>query len=93
MSVMSAIALFGIIWFLVLFVVLPIRLETQGEAGDVEPGTPSSAPSDARMVQKFKLVTAITVVLWAAAAAVLISGVLTLESIDFFGDWRRSYGT
>ncbi len=91
MSVMSAIALFGIIWFMVLFIVLPIRLETQGEAGKVEPGTPASAPSDAKIVQKFKIVTAITVVLWAVAAAVLISGVLTLESIDFFGGFRRSF--
>ncbi len=91
MSIMSAIAMFAIIWFLVLFVVLPIRLQTQDEAGEVEPGTPASAPSEARIVQKFKIVTGVTLVLWAIAAAILISGVLTLDSIDIFGDWRRSF--
>lgn len=91
MSVMSAIALFAIIWFLVLFVVLPIRLQTQEEAGKVEPGTPASAPSEARILQKFKIVTAVTVVLWIVAAGVLISGIVTLESIDFFQSWRQGY--
>ncbi len=91
MSVMSAIGLFGIIWFLVLFIVLPIRLETQAETGEVEPGTPASAPSDAKIVQKFKIVTVVAVALWCVAAAVLISGLLTLESIDFFQEWRESY--
>ena len=91
MSVMSAIAMFGIIWFMVLFVVLPIRLQTQEEAGEVEPGTPASAPSDARIVQKFKIVTVVAIALWCVAAAVLISGLITLERMDLFQEWRQSY--
>lgn len=91
MSIMSAIALFGIIWFMVLFLVLPLGARTQADTGSVEPGTPSSAPSDARMVEKFKLVTAISVLVWVLTAGVLVSGVLTLDSIDVFGAWRRSY--
>ena len=31
MSVVSALVLLAVIWFLTLFVVLPIRLETQGQ--------------------------------------------------------------
>ena len=44
MTVVSAFVLWVIIWFLTLFVVLPIGLTTQEEAGEVVPGTPAGAP-------------------------------------------------
>ena len=34
------IAIYGMIWFVTLFTVLPFGVVTQDEAGDVEPGTP-----------------------------------------------------
>ncbi len=39
MGITSALVLFFVIWFLVFLVVIPIRLETQGVVGEVEPGT------------------------------------------------------
>jgi len=45
MSPFSGFVLFAVFWFMVLFVVLPLRLQTQGENKNVVPGTPSSAPS------------------------------------------------
>lgn len=46
MSITFAVALYFLIWWTLLFAVLPIaRAKTQGEAGDIVPGTPSSAPS------------------------------------------------
>ena len=39
MGITSALVLFFVIWFLVFLVVIPIRLETQGDVGEVEPGT------------------------------------------------------
>ncbi len=40
MAITSAMVLFAVIWFATLFLILPIRLKTQAEAGDIVPGTP-----------------------------------------------------
>ncbi len=82
MSVMSAIALYGVIWFMTMFLVLPFRLKTQGEAGDVVPGTPSSAPSDAQMLRKAKLVTLIATVAFVVIAGIILSEVITYDMIE-----------
>jgi predicted secreted protein len=44
-------ALYFIIWWVVLFAVLPIGVRTQGEDGLVVPGTPSSAPTTPRLMK------------------------------------------
>jgi predicted secreted protein len=48
MSIGFGIATFFCIWFITLFAVLPFGVRTQGEAGDIVPGTPESAPQDFR---------------------------------------------
>ncbi len=85
MTITAAIVLFAVIWFLTLFVVLPIGLRTQGEAGEVAPGTPSSAPANPRMRRKFFWVTLIAVALWLPICAVLIWGGLSVRDIDIWG--------
>ena len=45
MSWPLAIALYFVIWWVVLFAVLPFGVRTQGETGSVVPGTPESAPT------------------------------------------------
>ncbi len=82
MSIMSAIALYAVIWFLTMFLVLPFRLTTQGEAGDVVPGTPSSAPSDAQMLRKVKLVTILATGAFIVIAGIIISEVITYDMIE-----------
>ena len=69
MTITSAIVLYAVIWFLVLFLVLPFRLVTQGEQGEVVPGTPESAPHEAQMGRKLRLATFIATLVWAAVAA------------------------
>lgn len=82
MSVMSAIALYGILWFLTMFIVLPIRLKTQGDVGQVVPGTHASAPSEIRMWSKVKLTTAITTLVFVLVALVIWSEVITFDMIE-----------
>ncbi|MGL4412976.1 MAG: DUF1467 family protein [Roseinatronobacter monicus] len=79
---MSAIALYGVIWFMTMFLVLPFRLQTQGEAGEVVPGTPSSAPSDAQMMRKVKLVTFIATPTFLVVAGIILSGVITYDMME-----------
>lgn len=85
MNATAAIVLYAVIWFMVFFVLLPLRLKTQGEAGEVVPGTPSSAPSGGGVGSKARLTTLIATLLWAAIAGVILSGFITLADIDWFG--------
>ncbi len=70
MSITLAVALYFIIWWTLLFAVLPWGVRTQGETGEVVPGTPASAPSKPRIAWVLgvnTLVSAIVLSLvWAA---------------------------
>ncbi len=85
MTITSVVVIFATTWFLALLVALPIGIRTQGEAGEVAPGTPGSAPSDPMIRKK---------VTWATIAAVVISlpiclliafGGLTIADLDIWG--------
>ncbi|MEX1660105.1 DUF1467 family protein [uncultured Thioclava sp.] len=89
MNLTGGIILFAVIWFLVFFVVLPLRLKTQGDVDQIVPGTQAGAPHEAHLGAKVKITTVVTVVLWAVIATVLLSGIITLEDIDFFGQLRH----
>lgn len=78
MSIGLALALYFIIWWTVLFAVLPIGVRTQGEEGAVVPGTPESAPARPRFLFIFGLTTIV-----AAAIFALVYAILVWEIIDF----------
>ena len=84
MTITSALVLFAVIWFMVLFVVLPLRITTQGEAGKVVPGTPESAPENPQMGRTLKVTTGVAVVLFTLIAGVIVSGWIGVEDFDFF---------
>ncbi|MEM1064366.1 MAG: DUF1467 family protein [Pseudomonadota bacterium] len=84
MGIVAGLVLYAVIWFLVLFIVLPIRLETQGDRGDITPGTPASAPANLNMGRKARLVTMISAVIWVIVAAIILSGVISVRDIDWF---------
>ncbi len=84
MTIISSLVLFAMIWFVALLVALPIGLTTQGEAGEVVPGTPSSAPVDAMLGRKLVWVTLATLAIWLAICAFILWGGVTIRDIDFF---------
>ena len=85
MSITAGAVLFVVIWFLTMFVVLPIILRTQGEAGEVVPGTHEGAPANFRLGRTVLIVTGLAVVIWAAVAWVILSGLITVEDLDTWG--------
>jgi predicted secreted protein len=96
MGIVSGIVLFAVIWFMVLFIVLPIRLETQGDRGEIVPGTHAGAPADFNMRKKARLVTLISVAVWIVLAAIIFSGVISVRDFDWYdrmGPTPRSGGT
>ena len=84
MSITAALVLFAVIWFMVFLVVLPLRLTTQGEAGEVVPGTHKSAPADAQIGRRAKITTLWAIGLWIVLAGIIISGVIGVADIDWF---------
>ncbi|EYD77619.1 Glycine/D-amino acid oxidase (deaminating) [Rubellimicrobium mesophilum DSM 19309] len=88
MTITAAIVLFSMIWFMVFFVVLPLRLVTQGDVGEVVPGTHSSSPHDAQLGRKAIITTAVAVVLWCGVAAVIVWGPWGVRDLDWFGRMR-----
>ena len=85
MSIVSAIVLFAVIWFMVLFIVLPIRLETQGDVGEHVPGTHAGSPASTfSMKRKAKVTTIWAAVLWVVISSVIIWGGITPRDLDWF---------
>ena len=60
MQYLSTVAIYFVVWWITLFIVLPIGLRTQSEDGDVAIGTVASAPSRFKGVQIVLLTTLIS---------------------------------
>ncbi len=91
MTISAAAVLFAVIWFMTLFIVLPIGLRTQGDKGEIVPGTHASSPVNAQLGRKVKWVTLITILLWVPLYFIITSGVITVEMLDFYGGIDSSY--
>jgi predicted secreted protein len=84
MSITSAIVLFAVIWFMTWLIVLPIRVQTQGDAGKVVPGTHSAAPEGHHLRKKAWITTGIAFVLWIIIGGIILSGWISVRDIDWF---------
>jgi len=78
MSVTFGLAIYFVIWWTVLFAVLPFGVRTQGEAGEVVPGTPESAPVTPRLLRTFAITTIVAGAVFALVYAVLVGGIIDL---------------
>ncbi len=95
MGITSGLVLYAVIWFMTLFVVLPLRLTTQGDTGKIVPGTMAGSPEVHHLKRKFIIVTLVSAVLWAVIAGIILSGIITVCDFDLFsrGDCPVSDGT
>ena len=84
MGPVSGLVLYAVIWFLTFFVAIPIRLQTQGEAGSTVPGTHHSSPERHDLKKKAWITTGVAFVIWAITAYVILWDVITLDDIDLF---------
>ena len=81
MSTPLAIALYFVIWWTTLFAVLPIGVRTQGEAGEVVPGTPQSAPVKPRILWVLGVNTLVACVVFGIVWLAVTRGWIPLELI------------
>ena len=80
----TGLVLFAVIWWMVFFIVLPLRMVSQGDAGDVVPGTHKSAPAQAGMRRKVWITTLWAAAVWAVVAGVILSGAVSVRDLDWF---------
>ncbi len=84
MGVASGIVLYLVFWFMTFLVALPIRIQTQGEAGHIVPGTHDGSPQQHHLKKKAVITTIVAGVLWAIAAYIIITGTITVRDLDMF---------
>lgn len=89
MSITGAIVLYATTWFMTLLCVLPIRTVSQDEARDIVPGTPPGAPAGEVMKRKAWITTLIATPIWVVIVAVILSGWITIEDLDWFDRIRH----
>lgn len=82
MGITSGIVLFAVIWFMTFLVVIPIRLQTQGDVGEVVPGTHAGSPEVHNLKRKAWITTGVSAVIWAIVASIIIFEVITVRDID-----------
>lgn len=84
MGVTSALVLLAVIWWMTFLIVLPLRVKTQGDLGEVEPGTHAGAPEEHNLKKKALITTAVALVLWVVISGIILSGVISIRDIDWF---------
>jgi predicted secreted protein len=76
LGVAGSIALYFVIWWTLLFAVLPFGIQSQAEAGEIVPGSEPGAPSTPALREK-----AIWTTLVATSVHLLVAGLLPLSGL------------
>ncbi len=88
MSITLSVAIYFIVWWTVLFAVLPIGLRTQEEDGHVVPGTPASAPTQPRFLLILALTSLISAAVFGLIYAVVVWQIIDWDRLIPFGPGR-----
>ncbi len=84
MGPVSGLVLYAVIWAMIFMIAIPIRLQTQAEAGAVVPGTHRGSPQRHDLKKKAWITTAVALAVWLLAAWIILTGQITLSDIDLF---------
>jgi predicted secreted protein len=81
-TISTALAIYFVIWWLVLFLTLPFGVRSQHEDGEGAPGTDPGAPIMARMGRKLIWTTVISAAVFAVAMFAYNAGYLNIERLS-----------
>jgi predicted secreted protein len=81
MPLATALATFFLIWWVVLFAVLPWGVRGQHEGGEMAPGTDPGAPTHFRLGQKLLWTTLAAIGVFAALYFVYTEHLVTLDAL------------
>ncbi|MDO6726049.1 DUF1467 family protein [Cognatishimia sp. 1_MG-2023] len=83
MSITSAIVLYAVLWFLTFLMVIPVRLQTQGDVGEIVPGTHAGAPAHHNLKKKALITTGIAAAIWGILVWIILSGAIEVRDFDW----------
>jgi predicted secreted protein len=81
MPVTTALAIFFLIWWVVLFAVLPWGIRSQHEGGEIAPGTDPGAPAVPRLGRKLMWTTLVSALIFAGCYVVYVNHLVTLQGL------------
>ncbi|MEM6588896.1 MAG: DUF1467 family protein [Pseudomonadota bacterium] len=84
MGPVSGFVLYAVIWFMTFLVILPIRIQTQGDLGEIVPGTHAGSPEHHHLKKKMWITTGVALVIWGIVAGLMLTGTVTLDDIDLY---------
>ena len=84
MGITSALVLYAVIWWMCFLIALPIKVQTQGDLGKIEPGTHAGAPEHHHTKRKAWIVTGVAFALWVIIAGIILSGWISLSDMSWF---------
>ncbi len=86
MSVATALAIYFVVWWTVLFAVLPWGVRSQLESGEVVPGSDPGAPSLPKLRSKLIWTTVVATIAFALIDVVYIYRLIALDDVaTWFG--------
>jgi predicted secreted protein len=89
-SLFFAVSMYLVIWWIVLFAMLPIGVRTSEEEGEkVVPGAVESAPHVPNLLPKMVATTVVSSIVFAALYVIIGHHVITLDDIPFFPRYER----
>lgn len=84
MSLGFGVAIYFIVWWIVLFAMLPFGVRTTEETGEKSsPGNADSAPHRPRMLPKMIATTIVSAIIFAGIYAIIVHHVIRLDDIPF----------
>jgi len=81
MSITGSIVVFIILWWLILFMILPRNINSQQEKGSITEGTDPGAPSNPNIFKKLVLTTVIASLLFAIIFVLTYLDILNIREI------------
>ena len=81
MSIVTGLAIYFIIWWMVLFAVLPFGVRSQQESGDVTPGSDPGAPVLPQLARKLVWTTVVAGVVFALGYVIYVYRLIALDDL------------
>jgi predicted secreted protein len=89
MTISTAIAIYFLVWWIVLFAVLPWGVRNQEESGDIVPGTDPGAPAVHTVWKKLLWTTIVASVVFGILAAIYKLGLIPFDYLAAISGPRR----
>lgn len=90
MSITTVLAIYFVLWWVVLFAVLPWGVRSQEESGEIAPGTDPGAPAISRIGMKLVWTTVVASIIFAIFYVAYFNGLIPLDWLaEISGPPRR----